>query len=87
MNAWLRELDRIDLSRSTTRYLGIIATAGPCGWVVKAAAARLGRPAGRASETRSLTTVEEAGGPETESPVGLRVARFRRSLPVPNRAS
>jgi hypothetical protein len=32
MSTWLRELDRINLSRSTTRYLGVIATAGPRGW-------------------------------------------------------
>jgi hypothetical protein len=32
IRVWLRELDRIDRSRSATRYLGIIATAGPRGW-------------------------------------------------------
>ena len=35
MSTWLRELDRIDRSRSATRYLGIIATAGPRGWSSK----------------------------------------------------
>lgn len=33
MTTWLAELDRIDRSRSATRYLGIIATAGPRGWM------------------------------------------------------
>ena len=35
MSTWLRELDRIDRSRSATRYLGIIATSGPRGWSSK----------------------------------------------------
>lgn len=32
MSVWLSELDRIDRSRLTTRYIGIIATAGERGW-------------------------------------------------------
>jgi hypothetical protein len=32
MSVWLRELDRINRSRSATRYLGIVATAGARGW-------------------------------------------------------
>jgi hypothetical protein len=35
MSTWLSELDRIDRTRSATRYLGVIATAGPCGWSSK----------------------------------------------------
>jgi hypothetical protein len=35
MSTWLRELDRIDRSRQATRYVGIIATAGPRGWSSK----------------------------------------------------
>jgi hypothetical protein len=32
MSVWLSELDRIDRSRCTTRYVGVIATAGERGW-------------------------------------------------------
>jgi hypothetical protein len=35
MRTWLSELDRIDHSRSATRYLGIIATVGVRGWSSK----------------------------------------------------
>ena len=35
MAVWRSELDRIDRNRSATRYLGIIATAGPRGWSSK----------------------------------------------------
>ena len=40
MRVWLRELDRIYRSRSATRYLGIIATAGPHGWSSKRSCTR-----------------------------------------------